>query len=46
MRFLGTTWARLALIVAGFGLMIGLLVWRGPEWNLVADAFRLVQITD
>jgi len=42
MRFLGTTWARLALIVAGFGLMIGLLVWRGPEWNLVADAFRLV----
>ena len=22
--------------------MIGLLVWRGPEWNLVADAFRFV----
>jgi uncharacterized membrane protein YbhN (UPF0104 family) len=23
--------------------MIALLVWRGPDWNLVADAFRLVQ---
>ena len=22
--------------------MIGLLVWRGPDWNLVADAFRFV----
>ena len=22
--------------------MIALLVWRGPEWSLVADAFRLV----
>ena len=42
MKFLGTTWGRLVLIVAGFGAMIGLLVWRGPEWNLVADAFRFV----
>jgi uncharacterized membrane protein YbhN (UPF0104 family) len=22
--------------------MVGLLIWRGPDWNLVADAFRLV----
>jgi uncharacterized membrane protein YbhN (UPF0104 family) len=22
--------------------MIGLLVWRGPDWNLVADAFQFV----
>jgi glycosyltransferase 2 family protein len=37
-----TTWGRLALIVPAFALMIGLLVWRGPNWNLVADAFRFV----
>ena len=30
------------LILPAFGAMIGLLVWRGPEWNLVADAFRFV----
>jgi uncharacterized protein (TIRG00374 family) len=37
-----TTWGRLALIVPGFAVMIGLLVWRGPNWGLVADAFRFV----
>jgi glycosyltransferase 2 family protein len=37
-----TTWGRLALVVPAFAVMIGLLVWRGPEWNLVADAFRFV----
>jgi uncharacterized protein (TIRG00374 family) len=37
-----TTWGRLAIIVPAFALMIGLLVWRGPNWNLVADAFRFV----
>lgn len=37
-----TPWGRLALIVPAFALMIGLLVWRGPDWNLVADAFRFV----
>jgi uncharacterized membrane protein YbhN (UPF0104 family) len=37
-----TTWGRLALIVPAFIAMIGLLVWRGPDWNLVADAFRFV----
>ena len=42
MRLPRTTWGRLALIVPAFALMIGLLVWRGPNWNLVADAFRFV----
>ena len=42
MRFLGTTWGRLALVLPAFGAMIVLLVWRGPEWSLVADAFRFV----
>ena len=37
-----TPWGRLALILPAFALMIGLLVWRGPDWNLVADAFRFV----
>lgn len=37
-----TTWGRLALILPAFAAMIGLLVWRGPDWNLVADAFRFV----
>jgi glycosyltransferase 2 family protein len=41
-RVLRTTWGRLALLVPAFAVMIGLLVWRGPEWNLVADAFRFV----
>jgi uncharacterized membrane protein YbhN (UPF0104 family) len=37
-----TTWGRLALIVPAFGAMVGLLIWRGPDWNLVADAFQFV----
>jgi len=37
-----TTWGRLALILPAFGAMIGLFIWRGPDWNLVADAFRFV----
>jgi uncharacterized membrane protein YbhN (UPF0104 family) len=42
MRLPGTTWGRLALILPAFAAMIGLLVWRGPDWNLVADAFQFV----
>ncbi len=42
MRLLRTTWGRLALVVPAFAIMIGLLVWRGPEWTLVANAFRFV----
>ena len=30
------------LVLPAFGAMIVLLVWRGPEWSLVADAFRFV----
>jgi glycosyltransferase 2 family protein len=42
MRLPRTPWGRLALIVPAFAAMIGLLIWRGPDWNLVADAFRFV----
>jgi glycosyltransferase 2 family protein len=41
-RLLSTTWGRLALIVPAFALMVALFIWRGPDWNLVADAFRFV----
>jgi len=41
-RLPGTTWGRLALIVPVFGAMIALFIWRGPDWTLVADAFRFV----
>jgi glycosyltransferase 2 family protein len=36
------TWWRLALVLAGLVGAIALLVWRGPNWGLVADAFTLV----
>ncbi len=42
MRVPRTTWARLALIVPAFALIVVLLAWRAPQWNLVADAFQLV----
>ena len=42
MRLPGTTWGRLALIVLAFAAMVGLLIWRGPDWKLVADAFQFV----
>jgi glycosyltransferase 2 family protein len=42
MKLPRTTWGRLTLILPAFGAMIGLLIWRGPDWNLVAEAFRLV----
>jgi len=37
-----STWGRLALMLPLFAAAVALLVWRGPEWGLVADAFRLV----
>jgi uncharacterized membrane protein YbhN (UPF0104 family) len=37
-----STWGRLLLVLPAFAATIALLVWRGPEWGLVADAFRLV----
>ena len=42
MRLPRTTWGRLALVFPAFTVMIGLLVWRGPDWSLVANAFRFV----
>ena len=42
MRLPGSTWGRVGLMVLLFAATIALLIWRGPEWNLVGDAFRLV----
>jgi glycosyltransferase 2 family protein len=41
-RFFGTTAGRLALVVPAFALMVAFFIWRGPDWHLVADAFRFV----
>ena len=43
MRLPRSTWGRLGLMVVLFAAMIVLLIWRGPEWSLVGDAFRLVE---
>jgi glycosyltransferase 2 family protein len=42
MKLLRSTWGRLALVLPAFAAVVALLVWRGPDWGLVADAFRLV----
>jgi uncharacterized protein (TIRG00374 family) len=36
------SWVRAVLVVVGLAGMAALLYWRGPEWNLVLDAFALV----
>ena len=42
MKLPRSTWGRLLLVLPAFAAMVALLVWRGPDWGLVADAFRLV----
>ncbi|MEP6909317.1 MAG: lysylphosphatidylglycerol synthase transmembrane domain-containing protein [Actinomycetota bacterium] len=42
MRLFRTPWGRLMLILAAFAAVIALFYWRGPDWNIVADAFRFV----
>lgn len=42
MKLPQTTWGRIGLVLPAFAAMVVLLIWRGPEWNLVAEAFRLV----
>jgi glycosyltransferase 2 family protein len=44
MKLLRTTWGRIGLLISAFVATLVLLIWRGPEWNLVADAFRLVEL--
>ena len=38
-------WSRASLVLASLCAAIVMLWWRGPEWGLVADAFRLVEWT-
>jgi hypothetical protein len=42
MKLLDRVWVRFTLMVVAGVALGGLLFWRGPDWNLVADAFRLV----
>ena len=44
-RVAQNTWWRAAIALALLGVAIVMLWWRGPEWGLVADAFRLVEWT-
>jgi len=36
-------WARLAVVVAAIAAVVVALWWRGPEWDLVLDAFQAVE---
>ena len=45
MRILQNPWSRASLVLASLCAAIVMLWWRGPEWGLVADAFRLVEWT-
>jgi uncharacterized membrane protein YbhN (UPF0104 family) len=36
------TWWRLMVVLPVLALAIALLVWRGPDWGAVANAFRFV----
>ena len=40
-----SSWWRAAIVLALLGVAVVMLWWRGPEWGLVADAFRLVEWT-
>ena len=42
MKLLRATWTRFAVVLLALAATIVLFVWRGPDWNLVADAFRFV----
>ncbi|HEY7148872.1 MAG TPA: lysylphosphatidylglycerol synthase transmembrane domain-containing protein [Gaiellaceae bacterium] len=42
MKLPGGTWSRLSGVLAALAAAIALFVWRGPDWNLVADAFKFV----
>src|SRR5215203_1562934 len=42
MNLLRATWTRFAIVVLALAATVALFVWRGPDWNLVADAFRFV----
>jgi uncharacterized protein (TIRG00374 family) len=43
MRFLQSIWMRAALVVLAAGGVVALLLWRGPAWNGVVDAFTAVE---
>jgi uncharacterized protein (TIRG00374 family) len=42
-KLLRSGWMRMALVVLGAAGVVALLLWRGPAWNGVGDAFRAVE---
>lgn len=45
MRLPRSMWGRVLLALPFVAAMVALLVWRAPDWGLVADAFTLVAWT-
>jgi uncharacterized protein (TIRG00374 family) len=43
MRILRSAWMRAALVVLAATGVVALLLWRGPAWSAVAEAFTAVQ---
>ncbi len=42
MKLPRATWGRSALVLVAFSAIVVFFIWRGPNWHLVADAFRFV----
>jgi len=42
MKMPRATWGRLSGVLAALAAAVALFIWRGPDWNLVVDAFRFV----
>ncbi len=42
-RLARNRWVRVALLVVPLGAVVALLWWRGPDWHLVGEAFRIVR---
>ena len=42
-KFLQSGWARIATVVLAAAGVVALLLWRGPAWHGVADAFSAVE---
>ncbi len=42
-RLLHSPWFRAGVVVPMLGAVVAVLWWRGPDWALVGDTFRLVE---
>ena len=42
MKLPRATWGRSVVVIVALSAMVAFFIWRGPNWHLVADAFRFV----